>query len=146
MLISRKYGLHCNVAAVCGKTLASAQYQIKTMLGVSEESYSHCQAHPIYGTGQGSHNSPACWLLICSTLFDCFEEQAYGASYKSADGATTVRLFMARFVDDNAGQVNLFGEDKPPTPEHPLLMMQHDAQLWADILRKSGRDSELPKC
>ncbi len=72
MLISRKYGLHRNVAAVCGKTLATAHYKVKTMLGISEEGYSHCEAHPIYGTGQGSRNSPTCWLLICSTLFECF--------------------------------------------------------------------------
>jgi hypothetical protein len=146
MLISRKYGLHRNVAAVCGKTLADAHYKIKTMLGVSEEGYTHCEAQPIYGTGQGSRNSPTCWLLICSTLFDCFEEQAYGASYESVDGATTIRLYMAGFVDDNAGQVNLFGEDEPPTPARLLLMMQHDAQLWADILRDSGGDLELAKC
>ncbi len=147
MLISRKYGLHRNVAAVCGKTLAAeAHYKVKTMLGVSEESYTHCQAHPIYGTGQGSRNSPTCWLLICSTLFDCFEEQAYGASYESVDGETTVRLFMAGFVDDNAGQVNLFGDNIPPSPETLLAMMQHDGQLWADILRESGGDLELPKC
>jgi hypothetical protein len=101
MLISRKYGLHRNVAAVCGKTLAEAHYKVKTMLGISEEGYSHCQAQPIYGTGQGSRNSPTCWLLLCSTLFDCFEEQAYGASYESIDGDTKVRLFMAGFVDDN---------------------------------------------
>jgi hypothetical protein len=146
MLISRKYGLHRNVAAVCGKTLAEAHYKVKTMLGVSEEGYSHCEAHPIYGTGQGSRNSPTCWLLICSTLFDCFETQAYGASYESVDGDTTIRLFMAGFVDDNAGQVNLFGDNVPPLPETLLAMMQHDGQLWADILRESGGDLELPKC
>jgi hypothetical protein len=146
MLISRKFGIHRNVAAVCGKTLAEAHYKMKTMLGVTEAGYSHCQAYPIYGTGQGSRNSPTCWLLICSTLFDCFEEQAYGASYESVDGDTTVRLFMAGFVDDNAGQVNLFGANEPPSPETLLNMMQHDGQLWADILRESGGDLELPKC
>ncbi len=146
MLISRKFGLHRNVAAVCGKTLAEAHYKIKTMLDVSKEGYSHCQAHPIYGTGQGSRNSPTCWLLICSTLFDCFEEQAYGASYESVDGDTKVRLFMAGFVDDNAGQVNLFGDNVPPTPDKLLAMMQHDGQLWANILRESGGNLELPKC
>ena len=146
MLISRKYGLHRNVAAVCGKTLQEAHYKIKTMLGVSEEEYSHCKAHPIYGTGQGSRNSPTCWLLICSTLFDCFETQAYGASYESVDRDTTIRLFMAGFVDDNAGQINIFGSHEPPSPELLLDRMQHDAQLWADILWESGGDLELPKC
>ncbi len=83
---------------------------------------------------------------MCSTLFDCFEEQAYGASYESVDGDTKVRLFMAGFVDDNAGQVNLFGENAPPTPDKLLAMMQHDGQLLANILRESGCDLELPKC
>ncbi len=146
MLLSRKYGLHRNVAAVCGKTLKEAHYKIKTMLGVSEESYSHCTAHPIYGTGQGSRNSPTCWLLICSTLFDCYETQAYGASYESVDGETTIRLYMAGFVDDNAGQVNLFDSAEPPSPEQLLERMEHDAQLWADLLWESGGDLELPKC
>jgi hypothetical protein len=146
MLISCKYSLHRNVAAVCGKTLAEAHYKVKTMLGVAEEGYLHYQAQPIYGTSQGSHNSSTCWLLICSTLFNCFEEQAYGTSYESIDGNNKVRLFMDGFVNNNAGQVNLFGKNTPPSPEKLLSMMQHDGQLWADILCESGGDLELPKC
>jgi hypothetical protein len=57
-----------------------------------------------------------------------------------------VQLFMAGFVDDNAGQVNIFGQNEPPSPEVLLSMMQHDGQLWADILRESGGDLELSKC
>jgi hypothetical protein len=126
LLISRKYGLHRNVAAVCGNTLADAHYKIKAMLGVSEDDYSHCKAYPIYGTGQGSRNYLTCWLLICSTLFNCFETQAYGASYESVDRETTVRLYMAGFVDDNAGQVNIFGSPEPSPPEVLLERMQHN--------------------
>jgi hypothetical protein len=146
MLISRKYGLHRNVAAVCGTTLAEVHYKIKTMLGVSEESYLHCSAHPIYGTGQGSRNLATCWLLRCSTLFDCYKTQAHGASYESVDGNTTVQLYMAGFVNNNTGQVNLFGAKTPPSPEQLLKRMKHNAQLWADILWESGGDLELPKC
>jgi hypothetical protein len=53
-----------------------------------------------------------------------------------------VRLFMAGFINDNAGQVNLFGKDKPPTLETLLMMMQHHAQ----ILLESGGNLELAKC
>jgi hypothetical protein len=53
---------------------------------------------------------------------------------------------MAGFVDNNAGQVNLFGLPEPPSPEILLACMQHDAQLWADILWESGGNLELPKC
>jgi hypothetical protein len=52
----RKFGLHKNMAFVWVKALEEAKYKLRTMLGVSDESYSHCIAFPIYETGQGSGN------------------------------------------------------------------------------------------
>jgi hypothetical protein len=52
-LFSRSHGLHRNVCLVHARTLQEARYLLKTQLGISEESYSHCRAFPIYGTGQG---------------------------------------------------------------------------------------------
>jgi hypothetical protein len=101
------------------------------MLGESKEDYSHCKAYPIYGMGQGSHNLPTSWLLICSTLFNCVETQAYGASYESVDSETTIQLYMAGFINDNAGQINIFGSPEPPSLEILLEQMQHNTQLWA---------------
>jgi hypothetical protein len=57
-LIGRKYGHHHRIIVVNAKTLKEAQFHLKMALGISEEFYSHCDAYPIYGTGQGSGNSP----------------------------------------------------------------------------------------
>lgn len=70
-LIGRKLGLHQNVAFVQASTLEENKYKLKTSLGVSEEFYANCQAFPIYGTGQGSGNSPAIWCIVSSVLFSC---------------------------------------------------------------------------
>jgi hypothetical protein len=98
-LLSRSHGLHRNVCLVHARTLQEARYLLKKPL-ISDESYSHCRAFPIYGTGQGPGNSPMIWCFISSMLFDIYQEHALGASYASPDGSTTIRLFMLR--RDNA--------------------------------------------
>jgi hypothetical protein len=82
---SRCHGMHQLVALVQGCTLEKVHYHLKTQLGISEENYKHCQSFPIYGTDQGSGNSPMVWLVISSVLFNCYEEKAYGAVFESPD-------------------------------------------------------------
>eukprot|EP00957_Ditylum_brightwellii_P029260 2211800-Ditylum_brightwellii.AAC.1 len=50
-------------------------------LRVTDKFYQHCQAYPIYGTGQGSTNSPIIWLIISSTLFDIHDKLSHGATF-----------------------------------------------------------------
>ena len=69
-LINRKYGLHRQLAVVHGKTLKEVQFKLRTAIGISESEYSHSTQFPLYGSGQGSGNSPALWLFISATLFD----------------------------------------------------------------------------
>ena len=57
-LIGRKKGLHRNITFVHAKTLVEVKLKLKTALGVSDDYYQHCNMFPIYGTGQGSTNSP----------------------------------------------------------------------------------------
>ena len=60
----QKFGLHKNMAFVWANTLEEAKYKLCTMLGMSEESYFHYIAFLIYGTGQGSGNSPVVWCFL----------------------------------------------------------------------------------
>jgi hypothetical protein len=53
---------------------------------------------------------------------------------------------MIGFVDDSSGQVNAFGEHPQPSSEELIKRMQHDGQLWNDILWSSGGDLNLDKC
>eukprot|EP00957_Ditylum_brightwellii_P075444 5733820-Ditylum_brightwellii.AAC.1 len=52
---------------------------------------------------------------------------------------------MVGFVDDTTGQTNIF-ESNDVTLDMLIVQMQHDAQLWSDLLWISGRLLELDKC
>ena len=140
-LTNRKYGVHRQVVNVHASTLHRAIYKLKTGSKVSDIEYSHCQHFPLYGTGQGSGNSPCIWLFLSSTLFEAHEQQAYGATFRSVHDSVKVKLTMVGFVDDTTGTCNDF---RPQTHEIGILM-EHDAQVWNDLLYTSGGSLELPK-
>ena len=131
---------------VMARTLKEARYKLKTTLGISELDYTHTSIFPIYGTGQGSGNSPAIWCIVSSVLFDCHEERAHGATFESPDRKQHIKIFMIGFVDDSTGQVNDFSADPQPSPEAIIERMRQDAQLWSDLLWSSGGALEFPKC
>ena len=145
-LASRKHGVQRTVVMVNAKTLEEAKFKIKTMLGVTEEFYQHCELFPIYGTGQGSGNSPQIWCIISSVLFDCHAERAHGATFESPDRRESITMYMIGFVDDSTSSVNDFFSNTQPDPEVLVGMMREDAQLWNDLLWSSGGALELPKC
>lgn len=66
-LVSQRYGVPQPVVHTNVRTLEAAQYRLRTDIGLSEASYSHTAQHPIYGTGQGSGNSPMIWCFLSST-------------------------------------------------------------------------------
>ena len=145
-LASRSHGLHRFIAIVQGKTLEEVHYHLKTKLGITDENYQHCKAFPIYGTGQGSGNSPTIWLVVSSILFNCYESRAHGAVFESPDRSIRLQIYRVGFVDDTCGYVNKFEQHIPPTPAEMISLLTHDSQLWSDLLWLSGGALELPKC
>ena len=143
-IASRSFGTPANVCYVMATTLLEARYKLKTSLGLSESYYKHCKEFPIYGSGQGSGNSPVIWVFISSILFDCHNSKAHGATFQSINNKHKLRLSMIGFVDDSAGYCNA----KTPNDDiHTLFsQMQHDAHLWNTLLWQSGGDLELSKC
>jgi exonuclease III len=142
-IISRSYGLHRNIAHLQGSMLNNAVYRIKTQLGISDDSYSHSDEHPVFGTGQGSSSSPSIWTLVCSSGFDIYDTHCYGATYTSPDRTKLLKLGMTGFVDDNNAQTT----GRPDESEKALaLRCTHDAQLWHDILWATGGALETTKC
>ena len=105
-LISRAHGQHCSIILINAITLKSAQYLLKTQLGISTTSFSHCDLYPIYGSRQGSGNSPGLWCAISSILFDVYKKQACGASFYSPDKTINVKLYMIGFVNDTSSSTN----------------------------------------
>ena len=147
MMASRKYGMDITVTFVNAKTLEKAQYRIRTDLGLASTGYTHTIAFPIFGTGQGSANSPTIWCFISCTLFDCYDQKANPAHYCSPEGKNPVTLGMIGFVDDTNGQTNDFGNDEQEdTWKRVLRQAQENAQLWTNLLNASGGALELSKC
>eukprot|EP00957_Ditylum_brightwellii_P093452 7117000-Ditylum_brightwellii.AAC.1 len=81
----------------------------------------------IYGTGQGSTNSPTIWLMISSTLFNIHEKLSNGAIFSDTVQEIEVHITLVGFVDDVTGQTNGF-YNKDVTPEELIHLMQEDAQ------------------
>jgi hypothetical protein len=145
-LIGRKKGLHTNVVYVHATTLREAKYKLKTAMGVSDDFYQHCTAYPIYGTGQGSTNSPVIWIIISSTLFDIHNQRAHGAHFCSPDQSSSISFSIVGFVDDSNCQTNNFLSNDQMSCVSLIAEATADAQLWADLLWLSGGYLELPKC
>ena len=145
-IINRKYGLHQRIVALHANTLQQARFHLRTANGMSNESYSHCIRFPIYGSRQGSGNSPAIWLFISSTLCDVHNKISHGATFTNPQGTETVKLSMVAFVDDSTGTYNDFQPQSEPPIQTMLPHAQHDCQTWNDLLWCSGGKLELPKC
>ena len=147
MMVSRKYGVPLMITQTNARTLEHAEYRIRTELGVSEAGYSHTEEYPIYGTGQGSGNSPMIWCFLSSVLFDCYDTLSYKATYCWPDCTHNMELGMIGFVDDSNGQTNCFKTDETPSTLLTMrLKLKHNAQSWADLLGASGGALELSKC
>ena len=143
---NRSYGLPQELARIHGATLQATRYYLRTQKGISTTYYSHCNDFPIYGTGQGSGNSPVLWLLLSATLFDIHTSQANGATLADPSGLTTLRLSITGFVDDTNACVNEWLPQRDGKLEETLTKAQHDTQLWNDLLFTSGGKLELSKC
>ncbi|KAI2490272.1 hypothetical protein MHU86_24293 [Fragilaria crotonensis] len=147
MVASQTFGVPPSVTASNARTLKHARYHIRTEMGLAEESYTHSNTHPIYGTGQGSGNSPAIWCFLSSLLYDCYDQKAAKATYKNPSTSETVELGMVGFVDDSNGQTNLFDHEETENARHQIItQLENNAQLWAELLGISGGALEPSKC
>ena len=72
--------------------------------------------------------------------------KAHGAKFCSPDGSLSIVLHQMGFVDDTSNRTNDFDNQEQLTAKKMLHLMQHDAQVWHDIVWASGGDLELPKC
>ena len=113
-------------------------------MGITDKDFRHSKFFPIYGTDQGSANSPVLWCLISNRLFEAHDTHSHGATFSSPSSSHEIRLNMIGFVDDTYSGVNMF-ENNRQQIEEILKRAEFDAQLWSDLLNASGGALELPK-
>ncbi len=139
MLASRRFGVAKEVTQSNASTLQKAKYHVKTELGLSDSYYAHSPEWPIYGTGQGSGNSPMIWCFLSSLLFDCYDLRAHPAIYCHPDWSNQYQVSMIGLVDDNNGQVNSFYEAESLTSLHSLqAKARTNAIEWSNLLQATG--------
>jgi hypothetical protein len=147
MLVSRKFGVSQQTTITNATNLENAQYHIRMEMGVAENGYVHRPEWPMYGTGQGSGNSPMIWCFLSCILFDCYDMDAHKATYCNPNKSTPMELGMIGFVDNCNGQTNDFHADETThTLSKILHNLQANAQLWANLLGTSAGALELSKC
>ena len=147
MLASRKYGVPEESTVMNAKTLEKAEYRMRTELGLAPTGYSHSEADPIYGTGQGRANSPAIWCFVSITLFECYKEVSHAANYCTPTFDQNLQLNMIAYVDNSNGQTNSFQyNDQTKIVNCTLTKVRHNAQAWINLLGVSGGAVELSKC
>ena len=145
-LASRKFDVPPTVAQMNVNTVEKMFYRLRTGLGISSTGYSHCDAHPIYGMGQGAGNTSQLWLFLSSVLLDSYKEQTQGAQYEFPDRTGRMSVHIVGFVDDSNGQSNQFLESEPVTVEALATQATHEINTWKSLLRASGGGLELSKC
>ena len=99
----------------------------------------------MYGTGQGSGNSPTYWLFISSTLFDIYDQTATGSTYTSYNNDYSIILKAIGIVDNVRNTTNTFYNNTSNLTTLTALA-QSNAQLWHDILSTTNQALELSKC
>ena len=143
MLVSRKYDVPREITQTNATALEHATYWIRSELGVADDGYQHSAENPIYGTGQGSGNSPMIWCFLLNVLFQMNDELCHKAHYCRPDRTNPMDLGMIGFVDDSNGQTQI-PQRYPATILHHQL--RQNAEIWADVLGTSGGALELTEC
>ena len=145
-MTAKSYGQSDAAVYINNITLKTAKYFLKMGGETTKHSYENSDDFELYGTGQGSANSPTIWAMISSTLFTAQEELAFGAEMESPNGSLSAKVSIFGYVDDSAGRVLDFKDSLEVLVAKLVEKMEHNAQIWSDILWFSGGRLELVKC
>jgi hypothetical protein len=145
MLAARRCGMPVNAIRSHAKSLELMKYMVKTVHGVSDQSYSGTPFAPLFGTGQGSGASPAVWLTLVVVLLNTLERVCplLRMSFKSPDGINIHSRLVDAFVDDTALG---FTDDGSMTYDELVARLEDVAQTWEKLLHYSGGSLNLTKC
>lgn len=119
------------------------KYTVKSIHGISEETYEGTPFEPLFGTYQGSRASPAVWLtldvLLLNTLDRIVPERT---QFTSPDGS----IINARLVDAFVDNTLLGFTNTDSTYEEMIYLLKEISQTWEHLLHLSGGALNLKKC
>jgi len=139
--VSDAYGVSSNIVKLHHHLLRNMNYVVTVAGSQKEWSFYNTMNHPVYGTGQGSGNSPQIWTMISSILLKVLNAGAAGAEYITKN-KSQIKLVSTAYVDD----VNTHHTTTKGDYQDLLSNMSQDYYKWKDILETSGGTLAPEKC
>jgi hypothetical protein len=140
LIFLRILGLSHTAVTSLATTWEHTFHRIRTMYGISEETYRNLPDCLLYGPGQGSTIGPFLWLL-CFILIFMSLGPVPNISVGSVKRSVSVTYVGEAFVDD-AG----LGTNQGDTHLQLARNLQILAQRWEKLLYSTGGALNLSKC
>ena len=141
--VSKKFGVHNKVLQVFKEVLEETKYNVKIGSQVTDKYYCNTSTTPLYGTGQGSGNSPFIWTLISSELIHLYSQLAKGVTYQDPDNLIQSNMFMTAYVDDVNAHLSHNNNTSMQEVQNDI---QQNSSLWEKLLYASGGKLSSTKC
>jgi hypothetical protein len=144
MLAARRCGMPRNAIRLHADALQFMKYTVKTMYGISDNTYQGTPFAPLFGKGQGSGASPAVWLTLVVLLLHTFDRIIpHRMNFVPISGARIHSRSSDAFVDDTS-----VGFTSRDDTSYSVLIsrLQEVAQTWEKLLSLSGGKLNLNKC
>ena len=129
----RRLGASSAAVSTLLQTLQQMKYKVRTVLGVSERSFSN-EDDWVLGTLQGSGASPCLWLAITCVLLGALRKRSQGITFRNPQGTLECNRIGEAYVDDT--ELWLTMHDKDIT--QLATEMQDIAQHWEQLLYTTG--------
>jgi hypothetical protein len=118
------------------------QYSVKTIYGISDNTYRGTLFEPLFGTGQRSGASPSVWLSLVIVLLNRLDRLAPERfSFQSPDGSWSYTQLEDAFVNETS----LGFSDSDSDLAHLVTRLQSIAQTWEHLLSLLGGALNLKK-
>jgi hypothetical protein len=147
LMVMAKLGLPQSVIRCIGELWDQVVHFIKTIDGISSESYSSTDHTPLYGPGQGCTCGPLFWLLCYWVIVSSLDPTISAAKILSVCKSIIVKLMGVSFVDDSSLSITSdYKQDPTKTEaenrqlevEHLVSNLTLLSQHWERLLFTTG--------
>jgi len=145
------------IAALCLCRLGAPKPYVQSMVSTIHSMQHHVQStyrdskrlqgriqwqHPIAGIGQGNRAGPRIWAAVSTLLFQILTQEGFLATIICAISNHRYKITGFGFVDN----VDLCITAPDGTGEQVVQRMQQSLNMWAGLLRATGRALVPEKC
>lgn len=148
-MLAQKLGVPLSACKLSVGTLIEAKYSIKTGFGVSEWTYSSTNDQPTHGSGQGSHQASALWVIVSCILFSVMYEYCHGVSLCDPKNELNHRCISDEFVDDVTHFYNLglkYSLIDTVSINDNINGLEKEGHTWEQFMWMTSGKLELSKC